>query len=87
MRKFTEEMGFLPVKQGNHLVATDLKNTQKKGMDNDDDYFNEVDQEGNVVAKYYTWHHMSIYPPQKVESQGWIKYDLNDNIIASGSRS
>ena len=38
MRKFTEEMGFLPVKQGNHLVATDLKNTQKKGMDNDDDY-------------------------------------------------
>jgi hypothetical protein len=86
MREFTEEMGFLPVEEGNHLVATDLKNTQRKGMDNDDDYFDEVNPEGDVVAKYYTWHHLSIYPPQKVDSEGWIKYDLEDNNIASGSR-
>jgi hypothetical protein len=86
MREFTEEMRFLPVTDGNHLVATDLKNTQRKGMDNDDDYFDEVDPEGNVVAKYYTWHHMSIYPPQKVHSAGWKKYDLEGNKISSGSR-
>ncbi|MCS4307129.1 hypothetical protein M2404_001456 [Rheinheimera pacifica] len=86
MREFTEEMRFLPVAEGNHLVAIDLKNTQRKGMDNDDDYFNEVDPEGNVVAKYYTWHHMSIYPPQTVHSEGWIKYDLEGKKIASGSR-
>ena len=87
MSEYKEEMGFLPVAEGNHLVATDLKRTQKKGMDNDDDYFDEVDAEGNVIAKYYTWHHMSIYPPQTVDSQGWKKYDLEDNLIASGSRS
>lgn len=87
MSEFKEEMGFLPVANGNHLVATEQKRTQRKGMDNDDDYFNEVDPEGNVVARYYTWHHMSIYPPQNVESQGWKKYDLEGNEIASGSRS
>jgi hypothetical protein len=86
MREFTEEMGFLPVAEGNHLVATDLKNTQRKGMDKDDDYFDEVNPEGDVIAKYYTWHHMSIYPPQKIISEGWIKFDLEDNKIASGSR-
>lgn len=86
MRDLKEEMLFLPVAEGNHLVATDLNNSQKKGMDNDDDYFNEVDSEGNVVAKYYSWHHMYTYPPQTLCSEGWIKYDLEGNQIASGSR-
>ena len=44
-------------------------------MVNDDDHFDEVDPKGNVVAKYYTWHHMSIHPPQTVHSEGWKKYD------------
>jgi hypothetical protein len=86
MREFTDEMRFLPVEEGNHLVATDSKNTQRRGMDNDDEYFDEVNPEGDVVAKYHTWHHMSSYPPQIVKSEGWIKYDLEDNKIASGSR-
>ena len=86
MREFKEEMELLPVEEGNHLVATDLKHTQRKGTDNDDDYFNKVNPEGDVVSKYYTWHHMSIYPPQTVQSEGWIKYDLEGNKIASGSR-
>ncbi|AFT68619.1 hypothetical protein B5T_00332 [Alloalcanivorax dieselolei B5] len=55
-------------------------------MDNDDDYYDEVGPNGELVAKYHTWHHMSIYPPQKV-NQGWVKYDLEGNRIDSGSRS
>lgn len=85
MTEYKEEMGFLPVTEGNHLICTDSKRTQKKGMDNDDNYFNEVDPEGNIVAKYYTWHHMNIYPPQN-ENEGWIKYSPEGNEIASGSR-
>jgi len=87
MAQYEEGMRFLPVAKGNKLVATDLQRNQRKGMDNDDDYFDEIDPNRNVVAKYYTWHHMSIYPPQKVESEGWRKYDLDGKVIASGSRS
>ncbi|GGK05878.1 hypothetical protein GCM10007426_38230 [Alloalcanivorax dieselolei] len=77
---------FLPVEEGNCLVRTDSKSSQRKGMDNDDDYYDEVGPNGELVAKYHTWHHMSIYPPQKV-NQGWVKYDLEGNRIDSGSRS
>ncbi len=77
---------FLPVDDGNHLIETDSKRSQRKGMDNDDDYYDEVTPDGNVVAKYHTWHHMSIYPPQNVD-QGWVKYNLNGEKIDSGSRT
>ncbi|MGV1720681.1 hypothetical protein ACT4MC_19120 [Vibrio furnissii] len=79
------KLPFLPVSSGNHLVSTDSKSSQRKGMDNDDDYYDEVTPDGEVVAKYHTWHHMSVYPPQKVD-QGWVKYDLSGNKIDSGSR-
>ena len=75
---------FLPVSSGNLLVHTDSRSSQRKGMDNDDDYYDEVTPDGDVVAKYHTWHHMSIYPPQRVD-EGWIKYDLSGNKIDSGN--
>ncbi|MND29744.1 hypothetical protein D3C80_202580 [compost metagenome] len=77
---------FLPVTAGNHLIHTDSKSTKRKGMDNDDDYYDEVTADGKVVARYHTWHHLNIYPPQRV-NQGWIKYDLDNNKVDSGSRS
>ena len=58
-----ENFPFLPVKLGNHLVSTESKRSQRKGMDNDDDYYNEVNSNGEVVAWYHVWHHMEIYPP------------------------
>jgi len=76
---------YLPVDEGNHLILVDSKREQRKGMDNDDDYYNEVTSSGEVVAKYHTWHHMSIYPPQNVDS-GWEKLDLSGNVINRGKK-
>lgn len=74
----------LPKDPANKLICTDSKRTQKKGMDNDDDYYDEVSPSGEIVAKYHVWHHMSIYPPFHT-SEGWNKFDLQGKKIASGS--
>jgi hypothetical protein len=58
----------------------------KKGMDNDDDFYNEVNAAGKIVASYHIWHHMSIYPPFNA-SEGWKKFDLQEKEIASGKCS
>jgi hypothetical protein len=79
-------MPFLPVANGNHLVQTDSKREQRKGMDNDDCLYDEVSPEGDVVAHYHVWHHLNIYPPQNVY-QGWEKKDLEGNVIAKGSKA
>ncbi len=76
---------YLPVAAGNSLVSTGATNSQRRGMDNDDDYYDELSPNGEVVAKYHVWHHMSIYPPQKA-NEGWKKLDLQGNVIASGSK-
>jgi hypothetical protein len=74
---------YLPISEGNKLIHTDSKRTQKRGMDNDDDYYDEVTSTGEVVAKYHVWHHMSIYPPQNSD-EGWDKFDSSGNKLASG---
>lgn len=76
---------FLPIDEGNHLIATSLNSKQRKGRDDDDDYYDECTPDGEVVAKFHLWHHMSIYPPFGV-SEGWAKFDLEGNKIASGSK-
>lgn len=81
--KKAEDFPYLPIQKGNHLICTESSSRQRKGMDNDDDYYDEVNPQGEVVAKYYIWHHMSIYPPQHT-SEGWKKFDLQGNEIASG---
>lgn len=75
---------FLPIGDGNKLVSKDSKRSVKKGMDNDDDYYDEVDPNGTVVATYHVWHHMSTYPPFNA-SEGWEKYSLEGEVIARGS--
>jgi hypothetical protein len=54
---------FLPIELENDLVNTERNRSQKKGMDNDDDYYNEVNPNGEVVATYHIWHYMQISPP------------------------
>ncbi len=79
------KLPFLPVEAGNHLIITSSKRDERKGMDNDDQFYDEVTSNGVIVAKYHVWNHMSIYPPQKTD-QGWKKTDLSDNVIAEGKQ-
>ncbi|GHU28548.1 hypothetical protein AGMMS50256_11070 [Betaproteobacteria bacterium] len=73
----------LPIAEGNNLILTNRKRTEKHGMDNDDEYWDEVTSSGEVVAKYHIWYYMNIYPPQKSD-EGWEKFDLAGNKISSG---
>ncbi|MDP2816863.1 MAG: hypothetical protein Q8O29_01035 [Polaromonas sp.] len=77
---------FLPVEPGNTLVLTDAKSAQRKGMDNDDDFYEEVNAEGMVVAKYHVWHYLNIYPPQNVD-HGWRKTLPDGEFIAAGKKA
>lgn len=79
-------MLFLPVENGNHLVKTESRQDQRKGMDNDDVFYDEVNRNGEVVARYHVWHHLNIYPPQNVY-EGWKKTDLAGNVVAKGSKA
>ncbi len=76
---------FLPVVPGNSLICTESKTDQRKGMDNDDEYYDELSPHGEIVAKYHVWHHMSIYPPQPVD-QGWRKTSADGKLIATGKK-
>jgi hypothetical protein len=76
---------FLPVHTGNSLVLTDSKSEQRKGTDNDDDYYDELASDGAVVAKYHVWHHQDIYPPQRVD-EGWCKTAPDGKVVANGSK-
>ena len=77
---------FLPFEPGNSLILTDTKSENRKGMDNDDDFYDELDPAGQVIAKYHVWHHLNIYPPQKVD-EGWRKTLPNGNFVASGKKT
>lgn len=57
------EFSFLPVAEGNTLVCTESNWKASKGIDNDNDYFDEIARDGTVVARYYVWHHLSTSPP------------------------
>jgi len=80
-----KNLPFLPIGHGHRIIKTDSKSYQNKGRDNDDDYYDEIGEDGTVVAKYCVWHHMNIHPPQKVD-EGWKKFDLNGGVIDSGSK-
>ncbi len=81
-----QRLPFLPVGKGNSLILTESKSTNRKGMDNDDDFYDEVDEEGKIVAKYHVWHHLNIYPPQRVD-EGWRKRLPDGAVVASGQKS
>ena len=51
------------IPDGHDLVVTDTKWKQRKGQDTDTYWNNEVDENGNVVAKYILKDSTSIHPP------------------------
>ncbi len=77
---------FLPVDQNNSLVLTESKSYTKGGRDDDDEYYDEISPDGNIVAKYHCWHRMSIYPPQNTD-QGWRKTSTEGELIATGKQN
>ena len=47
------------------LVQTDTKWENRKGQDTDTYWFNELNKEGEVIARYVVRDSTCIYPPQK----------------------
>lgn len=76
---------YLPVEIGNLLFCVEERSKQSKGQDKDDDFFEERTSDGDVVAKYHVWHHMSLYPPFGI-NEGWQKFNLYEQVIASGKK-
>ena len=76
---------YLPVAEGNALVCTSSNSKMSKGMDNDDDYYDELAPDGSIVAQYYVWHHLSVYPPFPV-SEGWKKFAPDGTQLASKNK-
>lgn len=79
------ELPFLPVEAGNHLILTNSNREERRGMDKDDQFYDEVAPNDAIVAKYHVWNHMNIYPPQRTD-QGWKKTDLAGKVIAEGKQ-
>ena len=79
-----ENYPYLPIQQGNTLVLTKTDRVQRRGMDNDDYYLDEVDSNNMIIAKYHVWHHLNIHPPQNT-NEGWIKYNLEGAKISEGN--
>jgi hypothetical protein len=59
-QKFKEKIG---IPDNHNLVQTDTKWEQRKGQDTDTYWYDHVDEEGNVIAKYIVKNSTSIYPP------------------------
>lgn len=78
-----KSLKLIPIDDGNHLVQTGSKRSEKHGRDNDDYFYNEVTTGGEVVWKYQIWEHTSIYPPQRSNS-GWKKMDLGGLVVSEG---
>ncbi len=75
--------GYLPVGVGNLLFCVESNSKQSKGQDKDDDFFEERTPDGEAVAKYHVWHHMSTYPPFGTNA-GWKKFNIYGEVVASG---
>jgi len=53
----------LKIPSEHSLVQTKTESKQKKGQDTDTYWYDEVDAQGNIIAKYVVKDSTSIYPP------------------------
>lgn len=53
----------LGIPEGHTLVETDSKWEQRKGRDTDTYWYDEINENGVVVAKYIVKDSTSVYPP------------------------
>lgn len=65
----------------NHtLYQTKMENKVKKSEDYDLYYYNELDEDNSIVAKYIVKHSTSIYPPFSVYIE-YQKFDIDGKLI------
>ncbi|MFH0235500.1 hypothetical protein ACGRPC_18975 [Vibrio diabolicus] len=64
----------------NTLELTNYSNNSRHMRDDDDYSFVEKDQDGNVVALYEAWHHMST-PKSFSASSGYKKLSPKGEVI------
>lgn len=58
-----EHKNKIGISDNHDLVQTDYKWEVRKGKDTDYYYYDEIDADGNIVAKYEVLESMSTYPP------------------------
>jgi len=68
---YKEKIG---IQKEHELVQTETKWENRKGLDTDTYWFNELDTDSNIIAKYIVRDSTSIYPPQK-RTISWDKID------------
>ena len=70
------------VPNGNTLSKVSFR---KKGTMDQNEYWKheELDPDGNVIAKFESWSCTSLKPPCKTSS-GYKKFDLKGNLIDEG---
>lgn len=68
----------------NTLELTNYFNNSRHMRDDDDYSFVEKDQDGNVIALYEAWHHMST-PKSFSASSGYKKLTPEGELIEQGN--
>jgi hypothetical protein len=58
-----EHRALIGIPEGHSLRHTGTGREQRKGRDTDMDFYEELNEAGEVVAKYEVRESMSIYPP------------------------
>ena len=59
-----EHRKLIGIPDGHELKHTSSKREERKGRDTDIDYYDELNEAGQVLASYEVRDSMSIYPPQ-----------------------
>ena len=70
----------LNIPEEHKLVRTSSKSEQRKGRDTDIYGYDELNSNGEIIAKYVVRDSMSIYPPQNT-TISFVKYDTNGKEI------
>ena len=73
----------LQVPSENEFVRRSSRNESRKGQDTDIYEYDEINPEGELVARYVIRDSMSIYPPQTTTTL-FSKYDLEGVQVDSG---
>ena len=71
---------YLNLQDGHKLHQTKMESKVKKSEDYDLYYYDELDANENLVAKYIVKHSTSIYPPFTVYVE-YQKFDSDGNLI------
>lgn len=71
---------YLNLQDGHKLHQTKMESKVKKSEDYDLYYYDELNGNENLVAKYIVKHSTSIYPPFNVYIE-YQKFDSNGNLI------